>query len=657
MAKQNGNPRILRNLVGILTFSIPMCMALTLFVSCSASNEEQTAVDMSFPTPVFGLKDKAPFNADGSYAKTTRQVTMTYSFLKFHELKREGHHSEARQLLMRMVRLEQASSKIYRMLAEEFSVIGDYASALVYVAQAQKIDPNNQDLLLEYANYLQASKQSSEALLLLEGILEKNPAGEEALSLAVNIDVSRDDYWVALRRLDKALKKNPKSEFVHFKIGRVYSDMGKLSTAETHFKKALKLDPNYFQAMTFLALVSEELGKVKTALKLYSRLASETNNLIYHRKLGQLALANKKYDLARRAFENVLQNDPMDIVAHNRLLTIYMKTDKWASVESSLKRILSIEPKNEWARVNYALTLEGHKRLDEALYHLELIDKTSEFYEEHWLKITRTKLRLYTALDRQVDLPPLLHEISIFVKEQKDPKIKIGLYQALAKAQLSLSDYSEASIVLSEALTDFPESIPLLFLQGMVFEKQKKFDEGVEVMSQIITKNPDHAGALNYVGYTWADKDKNLDEAENYVKKALELQPGDPFILDSMGWVFYKQGKYEQAYVNLMAAFLQAPNEFVVVTHLADVLVKLGRLSEARDYYVRATHLKPDHLEDMENLWKKIANIRESSPELFRAENSDNPCAGRNNLRCISHNKLMFYDAGSPQRSTASGSR
>ncbi len=631
-------------------------MGLALLLSCAAQNDSKTEASAGLPAPIKPL-NHVSFNGDGTYSSATRQVTLTYSFLKYYELKRISKHAEARGVLIRMAQLDQGSPKILRLLSEEFAGAGDYARALAYIAQAQKLEPDNNELLLEYATYLQASKQSSEALLLLQNILKDEPANEDALSLAVNIDVSRDDFWVAIRRIDAAIKENPKSEFAYFKKGRVYSDMGKLKEAEKYFQKALNIEPSYYQAMTFLALISEELGDVEKALTLYARLAVETNNVIYHRKLGQLAIAHEKYDIAQKAFENVLQNDPTDIVAHNKLLGIYMKTDKWNSVEESLKQILSIEPKNSWARVNYALTLEGRNRLSESLEQLDKIDSESDFYKEHWLKITRSKLRMLSALNRNEDLPPLLKEISIFVKDQNDPEVKIGLYKALVRAQLSLSDYSEASTVIQEAIDKFPTDNSLLFLQGMVFEKQKKFNEGIAVMNQIIEQDPKHAGALNYVGYTWADLGQNLPKAEEYVKKALELQPGDPFILDSLGWVFYRQGRYDEAYESLVSSFLKAPNEFVVLTHLGDVLVKLDRVSEARDYYVRASQLKPDHPEDLQVLQQKIAKIKTESPELFLSAEIENPCMGKFNVRCMSHNEQLRYFEDSQGRATASSSR
>ena len=657
MLKSENSSNKFLGILGLSLFSVVIVGVVAAGVTSgffSAKDASQTVYSELETVKAIGQE---AFNADGTLSSSSRQVSLTHAFLKFHELKRVGRHAEARELLFNMVQLDQSSAKLLSMLAEEYATIGDHTSALSFIAQAQKLEPKNEDIQLQYAVLLDFSKQSSEALLLLQNILKKNPVHEEALSHAVNIDVARDDYWVAIRRLDNALKVNPNLEYAHFKKGRVYSDMGKLLEAEVEFEKALKIDPNYYQAMTFLALISEEIGKVERAIKLYARLASETGNLIYHRKLGQLALTHEKYDMAQRAYENVLQNDPLDLIAHNKLLSVYMKTDKWSSVEASLKQILSIEPQNAWARVNYALTLEGHRRLEESLHHLSLIDSNSDFYKEHWLKITRTKLRLLSALQLDDQLPALLKEISTFIKDQKDPETKIGLYQALVRAQLSLSDYNEASNVLGEALTDFPKEISLMFLQGMVLEKQKKFDEGIAVMSEIIAQNPDHAGALNYVGYTWADKGKNLDEAEKFIKRALELQPEDPYILDSLGWVYYRQGRYTESYEHLVSSFLKAPNEFVVLTHLGDVLVKLGRVSEARDYYVRASHLKPDHPEDLEDLKGKIAKIKEDSPELFQVFKIENPCFGRFNQRFVSHNERMRLNDHSPGRATASSSR
>ena len=127
-----------------------------------------------------------------------------------------------------------------------------------------------------------------------------------------------------------------------------------------------------------------------------------------------------------------------------------------------------------------------------------------------------------------------------------------------------------------------------VFVKGSVYEREKKYEQAEEAFKQVLSSDPQNAVALNYLGYMLADRGVRLDEALNYVKKAIELDPANGAYLDSLGWAYYKLGKYDLAEENLSKAVQRTPNDPTVQDHLGDVYQKVGRLKQAAAHWERA---------------------------------------------------------------------
>ncbi|MBP1731840.1 MAG: hypothetical protein H6Q55_2269, partial [Deltaproteobacteria bacterium] len=121
--------------------------------------------------------------------------------------------------------------------------------------------------------------------------------------------------------------------------------------------------------------------------------------------------------------------------------------------------------------------------------------------------------------------------------------------------------------------------------------KNKESDKAVEYMEQVLKIEPEHANALNFIGYTWAEKGINLDRAEQMISKALEKKPGDGYIQDSLGWVYYQKGDYQKALEELMKAHNRVPDDPMIAEHIGDVYVKLGDRANAVSFYEKALSL------------------------------------------------------------------
>ena len=132
--------------------------------------------------------------------------------------------------------------------------------------------------------------------------------------------------------------------------------------------------------------------------------------------------------------------------------------------------------------------------------------------------------------------------------------------------------------------------------------------ESIETMKRVVNLDPDHADALNYLGYTYAEMGIHLDEAEQLIRSALQNKPENGYITDSMGWVYYKQGEYAKALTELLKAFQNLPDDPTIAEHIGDVYAALNENSKAIEYYNKALGLekKEDKKKQVEEKKKSL---------------------------------------------------
>ena len=155
--------------------------------------------------------------------------------------------------------------------------------------------------------------------------------------------------------------------------------------------------------------------------------------------------------------------------------------------------------------------------------------------------------------------------------------------------------YDAAASLLNEALGDYQDNVDLRYSRAMVSEKLGNYPQLEQDLSFIISVEPENATALNALGYTLADRAQRLEEALKLIQRARELSPEDPAILDSLGWVYFRLGKLQEALNNLRQAYalMQDPE---IAAHLGEVLWQQGLFKEARKVWDDALEKQPGNL-------------------------------------------------------------
>jgi Flp pilus assembly protein TadD len=145
--------------------------------------------------------------------------------------------------------------------------------------------------------------------------------------------------------------------------------------------------------------------------------------------------------------------------------------------------------------------------------------------------------------------------------------------------------------VFTQAFADFPDNVEVYYEYALFLHKLNDTAGAMHQMEEVLKREPNHARALNYVGYTWAEEGRNLEEAKAYIEQAVALLPKDGFVRDSMGWVYYRLGDFPAAIRELELAVALSPDDPTIYEHLGDAYLKNNDHAMARQAYVKSLEL------------------------------------------------------------------
>ena len=186
--------------------------------------------------------------------------------------------------------------------------------------------------------------------------------------------------------------------------------------------------------------------------------------------------------------------------------------------------------------------------------------------------------------------------------------------------------YNKAIAFLNSAIEKFPQDEQLYFLLGSVYDKVGNKKETVRIMKHVLSMNSQHVEALNYLAYTYAEMNEQLDEAEKLAKQAITLKPNDGYIKDTLGWIIFKKGRISDSIKLLESAYKIQSNESVIAEHLGDAYYKNNLLNKALEMYKKAYEIETGRKEK-DKLQSKIKSITDVVEERVPASHkrSSNP--------------------------------
>ena len=436
-----------------------------------------------------------------------------------------------------------------------------------------KADSQSQQARQVLAALLVNQAQLTTALPHLETWLRSDPAnvGQSFLQITSLLARHKDKNAVLelMQGLARSYSEVPEARFA---VAQAAWNAQNADLALSEVREALRLRPDWELAALFQAQVLQRQSGPEALAYLSSYLDQHPRAKDARLAYARMLVSEKQFPEAKKQFEVLLAEHPDNPEVTMAVALLALQLKDYDAAETHLKRALEIKYREpDTVRMYLGQVNEERKRYDEALKWYGAISSGEQYIS--------AQLRYAGVLSKQGRLGDARKHLQAITPRNAQQQVQ--LTQAEAQLLREASAYQDAYDLLTRALDKFPDYPDLLYDHAMAAEKVDRIDVLEENLRKLISLRPDHAHAHNALGYTFADRNERLDEARELIETALKLAPEDPFIMDSMGWVLYRQGQLPQALDYLKRAHALRPDP-EIAAHLGEVLWVSGQRDEAR---------------------------------------------------------------------------
>ncbi|QCP48142.1 tetratricopeptide repeat protein [Trinickia violacea] len=476
--------------------------------------------------------------------------------------------------------------------AAEIALTAQSPSDALAAAQLwQQYAPSSERAAQLDASLLVLSGKPDDASPLLARELAKVPAESRSTAiLALQVLLSRGPNRVGgLHVLQDLLKNDLNRPEAQLAIGRQQLVADDQPGARASLEQALKLKPDYLPAALTLAQMGpDERNEGIASFEKYVQQNPKSHDA--RLALAQLYLASDRLDDAQKQFEIMRADNPKDLTPLMALGLIKVQQKKYDDAQKYLSQYAQLAENTPGADAGQAYIYLAQLSLEQkneaaAGQWLDKITPKSQQY----IPAQITRAQLLAKQGKTDDARKVLANL-----QSSDPRDQAVIARTDAAILFDAKRYPEAEARLQQAAQDYPDDPDIVYDYAMAAEKNGHYDLMESQLRLLIRAQPDNPQAYNALGYSLADRNQRLQEADKLIEKASALAPNDAFIMDSLGWVKYRLGDTSDAEKLLRKAYNLQPNA-EIGAHLGEVLWKSGEQDQARAAWRDAQKLEPDN--------------------------------------------------------------
>jgi len=570
-----------------------------------------------------------------------------YYFAESQLRRKKGDLDKAVEFLHQAIKYDPDSLYLQRELAQFLWQKKEDRAALEVLDGIMARDPGNVENLILYGRINHALKYWEKAKSAYEKVIAEDPTQRGIYLLLGGLYADTGDLSFALQVYHKLVKQFPTSFTGYYLIGKIYALKDDPVEAKKNFLKALAVEPELDEARYELIklyktspvdyiFVSVKPGDTigAVSLRLYNiyddtikaailRANPEIKNIDqihagqqlrfprfplnrnspkiieYEQEIikNYLEIVNKHPDNIRANMElGYFYHELGKVEESERILTklgersqtdknviryiiqLYLDRQQFDAAIIVLRNMLRGAPGSSEIHYIMAMAFDGKNDKDMAIQHFKQVSLESRFFQNAVVHISF----LYQEDGRTKEAIHYLNDVIKMMPGNPDFRLYLGALYEETEA------FEKAESILKQGIKIDPVNAKLHFRLGVVYDKWGKKRNSIQMMKDVIRLNPKDANALNYLGYTYADMGENLDEAERLIKEALTYKPDDGFIIDSLGWVYFKKGVYNKALEYLKKATHLVPDDPTILEHLGDAYIKTENKKKAIEIYKRS---------------------------------------------------------------------
>lgn len=437
-------------------------------------------------------------------------------------------------------------------------------SAIAAMEAALGEKPSNVALLFQLADLYMLDKQTAKAIECYQRAEKLQPnnlqvKGKLALSLAAT-----GDKQGAVNTLEQVAKAEPLNSRVYFYLGDLYEKMGEKDKAIANYRIACRSDPPDPAPFLCLAILLVDDHPDQAILALLEGLEALPGEPRLSETLAYIYLHQHRFEDALFYFQmtdrNQIENDiRITRPTFNFNYAIALQyAGQYERAANLLSQTITINPAYLDAYIQYIVQEDNRTATDQGIKILEIL------------------------LEKEPGSPVLVTYIGLLHHLNKEYDKGIATFETI-----------EDSIISTNYKPDVV--CEYYFWYGACLEQGGQINKAILAFEKCLQVNPDHVEALNYLAYLWAEKGEHLEKALEYANSALAKKPDNPAYLDTLGWIYYKMQRYQEAFDKIKKASDMLPTEPTIHEHLGDTLLKLGKKKEAIEEWLLSYNIDPSN--------------------------------------------------------------
>jgi tetratricopeptide (TPR) repeat protein len=516
-----------------------------------------------------------------------------FHYLLYEQFAREGRLNLARESLRTAIELD-PSPQLYLELASLFWQMNDPETARTVLGEGIAMFPERVQLHRTLATSYLAEGRFREAAAILRTYFMSHPESADVAKELAALSIHAQDYSTA----KDVLEVIPQSEYdpdLFLLKAQALAGLGHRKKAIALLDKTLEMDADNIEALVELAYLYELESDYPAAEAAYQRIMDlgEGSPEVWLR-LIRLSLKLNNPD---RAMElTIAAPGSLDFLLEAGYAFLQERFYAQAQAVFHLVEEREGSPPTVFYFYRSLLAFEWEKDFEKALVYMRSIPDHDPLYRQSLAFQGHILLQLNKS-GRAAEMVETGK--SLFPNEPSFWLLDIAILE-----QQKL--YEPALLKVEEALVHFPTNKELLYRQGIIMELSGRREEALVIMERLITQDPTHSDALNFVGYTLAEEGRDLNRALILVRTALQNDPDNGYIVDSLAWVHFQRGELELAWKEIQRATALIDYDPILWEHYGDIARSIGETENARSAYERALSLDP---KDPQAIRKKLDGL------------------------------------------------
>jgi tetratricopeptide (TPR) repeat protein len=426
---------------------------------------------------------------------------------------------------------------------------------------------------------------------ILAEAAQKGPAlGEAFLQLNRLLEQQQQDDRGATLKLVQTLAvpydNVPEAHFAvavaAFNTGM--TDISAAAVAMKEVDRALALNPGWDRAVVLKAEILSRQSHEQAITWLEGFVKSHPAARRVTGALAQFYVQEKRYPDARALFDRMVEQDPSNRELRLAQAALSVQMKDWALAESQFQALKDQGDDDGSIALSLAEVAEESGRLPLAIERYKAVPDG----ERGWA----AKLRVANVMGKMKRIDEARRYLADLPAVTIEQRVQVR--QTEAQLYRDAGEYAGALAVLDKGLAEQPDQTDLLYDAAMVAEKLNRLDVAEARLRRVVELKPESAQAWNALGYTLVDRTSRHAEGMEYIQRALKLAPDDAFILDSLGWAYYRMGQLEPAERYLRRAIAGRPDA-EIAAHLGEVLWARGEKERAREIWQSQLKTAPDN--------------------------------------------------------------